>query len=253
MSSRPEGTNRDPQLRATLVLFKAVLVVLGVGWIGLAGSTIFQPSLRQIADRLSRGESYNTDGLRRLVSPDADEAARFCDLKRQRAALLIQLRVATDSIQQADIRYLDRDVGDVSNRARELLQCSPTDGLAWLGMYWGEIYQGGMGPKALAYLAQSYHFAPHEALIQLFRAPLALRSSRSLSEALQNAAVVDFDDIFRARLFPSAALIYKSSAAEMRTALLDRTCSYPAEPRLVFRHYLNEQGLAVQHRCYPDG
>jgi hypothetical protein len=252
MSSRPEP-NHSTQLKPVLVLFKAVLVVLGAGWIALAGNTIFQPSLRQIADRLSRGDSYDTDGLRRLISSDSDHAGRFCDPRRQRAALLIQLRVATDSIQQADLGYLDRDVSGVSNRARELLQCSPTDGLAWLGMYWGEIYQGGMGPKALSYLAQSYHFAPHEALIQLFRAPLALRSIRSLSDALQHAAIIDFDDIFRARLFPSAALIYKSSAADIRTALLDLTCSYPTEPRLVFRHFLNEQGLVVRHRCYPDG
>jgi hypothetical protein len=84
-----------------------------------------------------------------------------------------------------------------------------------------------------------------------FRAPLALRSASALTDSLTRAAIIDFEDIFRARLFPSTALIYKSSAGEMRPMLLDPVCDYVLEQRLVFRHFLKEQGLTVDHRCFP--
>jgi hypothetical protein len=253
MSRRVEAAGRPPPLlKPVLIFFQVVLAALAVGWIALAGSTIFQPSFRQVADRLVRGETYDTGGLRRLISPEAGQGGGLCDLKRRRSALLIQLRVATNSFQNADLHAVDSDVMDVSTRARQLLQCSPTDGFAWLAMYWAEIYRAGFGPGAVSYLTQSYRFAPHEGWIQLFRAPLALRSGHLLSESLRQAALADFDDIFRSRLYASAALIYKSSAADLRTALLDRTCDSPAEPRAVLLHFLNEQGLSIRHRCYPD-
>ncbi len=177
--------------------------------------------------------------------------ARLCDVKGRRSALLIQLRVASLSIEKADLSHLDQDVGDVAGLGKELLACSPSDGLGWLGLYWAEIHQSGVGPKAWSYLAQSYRFAPHEAWIQLIRAPLVLRSGQAIPDALRSSAVSDFNDIFRARLYPSAAVIYKSSSAQMRTALLDGTCGYPSEPRAVFLHYVKEQGLSIEHRCYP--
>jgi hypothetical protein len=186
-----------------------------------------------------------------MASPARAVEARLCDVKGRRNALLIQLRVASSSIEKADLSHLDQDVGDVAGLSKELLVCSPSDGFAWLGLYWAEIHSSGAGPKAWSYLAQSYRFAPHEAWIQLIRATLVLRSGPAIPDALRPSAVADFDDIFHARLYPSAAVIYKSSSAQMRTVLLDQTCGYPSEPRAVFLHYVKEQGLSIEHRCYP--
>ncbi|WP_051462764.1 hypothetical protein [Bradyrhizobium sp. URHA0013] len=252
MSRRAEAADRSaPWPGRILLVFRLILAALGVGWIALAGSIIFQPSLRLVAERLARGETYDTDGLRQMASPLPAGETSLCDVKRRRSALMIQLRVATSSIEKADLSHLDQDVGAVANLGKELLTCSPSDGFAWLGLYWAEIRQGGVGPKAWSYLAQSYRFAPHEAWIQLIRAPMVLRVGQTIPEPLRPAAVTDFDDIFRARLYPSAALIYKSSSAQMRIALLDRTCEHPTEPRAVFLHYVKEQGLSIDHRCYP--
>lgn len=252
MSRRAEAADRPPSWPGRILLvFRLVLAALAIGWIALVGNIIFQPSLRQVAERLTRGETYNTDGLRQMASPASADEASLCDVKRRRSALLIQLRVAASSIESADLSNLDQDVGGVANLGKELLECSPSDGFAWLGLYWAEIHQGGVGPKAWSYLVQSYRFAPHEAWIQLIRAPLVLRLGQTLPEPLRPAAVTDFDDIFRARLYPSAALIYRSSSAQMRIALLDRTCEHPTEPRAVFLHYVKEQGLSIDHRCYP--
>ena len=252
MSRRAEAADQSPPWPGRILLvFRLVLAALGAGWIALVGGTIFQPSLRQVAERLARGETYDNDGLRRMASSALAGEAGLCDVKRRRSALLIQLRVAASSIEKADLSHLDQDVGDVADLGKELLTCSPSDGFAWLGLYWVEIHQSGVGPKAWSYLGQSYRFAPHEAWIQLIRAPLVLRSGQMIPEPLRPSAVTDFDDIFRARLYPSAAVIYKSSSVQMRTALLDQTCGYPSEPRAVFLHYVKEQGLSVEHRCYP--
>ncbi|MBR0851326.1 hypothetical protein JQ543_26515 [Bradyrhizobium diazoefficiens] len=250
MSRRAEAADPSPRWpRRVLLVFRLTLAILGAGWIALVGSTVFQPSLRQVAERLVRGETYDIEGLRQMASSPPAGKTRLCDLKRRRSALLIQLRVAALSIERADLSHLDRDVGDVAGLGRDLLACSPSDGFAWLALYWAEIHQGGVGPKAWSYLAQSYRFAPHEAWIQLIRAPLVLRTA--IPQELRAPAIADFDDIFRARLYPSAAVIYRSSSERMRTALLDQTCVYPTEPRAVFRHYVKQQGLGIEHRCYP--
>src|SRR4051812_9728621 len=124
MSRRAEAADQSPQwLRRVLLVFRLVLAMLGAGWIALVGSTVFQPSLRQVAERLVRGETYDTEGLRQITSSAPAGEVRLCDLKRQRNALLIQLRVAASSIEKADLSHLDRDVGDVAGLGRELLAC----------------------------------------------------------------------------------------------------------------------------------
>jgi hypothetical protein len=69
---------------------------------------------------------------------------------------------------------------------------------------------------------------------------------------LKAHAVQDFADIFKARLFPSAAVLYQSAAAGARTELLDRTCDAPDTDRELFRRYVTDKGLALRHRCYPS-
>jgi hypothetical protein len=67
----------------------------------------------------------------------------------------------------------------------------------WLGVYWSTIRQEGFGPGAATFPGQSYRFAPHEAWIQLIRAPLALRGFGALPCALKDYAAQDFEDILR--------------------------------------------------------
>jgi hypothetical protein len=61
----------------------------------------------------------------------------------------------------------------------------------------------------LSLLDRSYRLTPLEAWLQLIRAPIALRAFEALSPALQSDALNDFEDIFRAQLFPSAAILFQ--------------------------------------------
>ena len=141
----------------------------------------------------------------------------------------------------------------VNSQSKALIACSPTESLGWLGLYWSDIRQQGFGPRAVGFLDQSYRQAPHEAWLQLIRAPLALRSFNALPPALQDAVAQDFEDIFQARLYPSAAILYQAATAGAQAKLLDRTCAAAETERMVFFHFVTESGLQIRHRCYPAG
>ena len=81
---------------------------------------------------------------------------------------------------------------------------------------------------------------------------LALRSFEALSPALKQAAVQDFGDIFRAQLFSGAATLRKTPAVPAQTKLLDRTCDFPDNERLVFLHFVRETGSNIRHCCVPS-
>ena len=152
----------------------------------------------------------------------------------------------------ANLQQANTDTVGVNSLSKALVACAPTESLGWLRMYWSNIRQEGFGPRAVTLLDQSYRLAPHEAWLQLIRAPLALRSVNALPPALKDAAAQDFEDIFRARLFPSAAMLYQGATASAQTKLLDRTCAAPENERLVFLHFVSESGLQIRHRCYPS-
>jgi hypothetical protein len=165
----------------------------------------------------------------------------------------LQIGAADEALRGADPRQADTDIAGVSSLSKALIACAPSEALGWLGAYWSNIRQQGFGPHAVTLLDQSYRLAPHEAWLQLIRAPLALRSFNALPPTLQGAAAQDFEDIFRARLFPSAALLHQGAAASSQTKLLDRTCPALEAERLVFLHFVSESGLQIRHPCYPTG
>ncbi|WP_456621607.1 MULTISPECIES: hypothetical protein [unclassified Bradyrhizobium] len=166
--------------------------------------------------------------------------------------MLLQLAVADESTRSGDLKQADVDTEAVTSSSRALLLCAPSEGLGWLGAYWSAIRQEGFGPHAATLLGLSYRFAPHEAWLQLIRAPLALRVYGALSPELKASAAQDFTDVFSARLFPSAAALYQTAAAGARAELLNRTCGAPEIDRELFRRYVTEKGLQLRHPCYPS-
>jgi hypothetical protein len=131
-------------------------------------------------------------------------------------------RLADESARGTDLRQSDIDISSVNMSSKSLIACAPTESLGWLGVYWS---LEGFGPRAATFLGQSYRFARHEAWIQFIRAPLALRGFSALPSALNDYAAQDFEDVFRARLFPSAAMLYQTASAKPGH-------SYSTEPAL---------------------
>ena len=240
------------QLSRRLVLSANILLAAtALVWVVLVSPDIADPALPQVAGRLARGENYDPALLKRLLAENLKAAQQHCNAKTLRELLLLQIAVADQSARSTDLQQADIDIAAVDSVSRSLIECAPAESLGWLGMYWSSIRREGFGPKAATLLGQSYRLAPHEAWIQLIRAPLALRSYNALPPQLKDAAAQDFADIFRARLFPSAALLYKSATASAQTELLDRTCDSSESERLIFFHFVAESGLRVRHRCYP--
>jgi len=233
----------------------SVNIILAAGslvWVTLVFPDIADPAIQQVAGRLARGEKYDPFLLRDIIAANLPAAQRQCNAMTLRQLLLLQIGVADETVRGAYLQQADLDVTCVESVSKALIMCAPTESIGWFGMYWSDIRQEGFGPRAVALLAQSYRMAPHEAWIQLVRAPLALRSFNALPPDLRDGAVQDFDDILRSRLFPSAAALYQAATANAQTALLDRTCAVPEAERLLFLHFVTENGLKIRHRCYPS-
>jgi hypothetical protein len=212
---------------------------------------ISDPVIPVVAGRVARGETYDPALLRKIVADNFGSARRHCNAKALRDLLIVQLGAAEGSVHALDLSHSDTDTTLVEAISRALLSCAPTESIGWLGEYWSSIRQEGFGPRAVTYLANSYRFAPHEAWIQLIRAPLAFRSFEILPPALQEAAVQDFSDILDVQIFPSAAMLFKAAPITVQAKLLDRTCELPQGERLVFAHFVEQTGSRLHHRCYP--
>ncbi|MCP3397411.1 hypothetical protein [Bradyrhizobium sp. CCGB20] len=245
--AQPAGSAFRWVLRGSTVALAAVTLV----WIASVAPDVTNPAVPQIAGRVARGERYELDRLRWIVAENLPSARRLCSAKTLREILLLQLAIADESTRSGDLKQTDLDAAAVASTSRALLACAPTEGLGWFGSYWAEIRQAGFGPRTAQLLELSYRFAPHEAWLQLIRAPLALRIFNAASPGLRDHAVQDFADIFQARLFPSAAALYQAAAASARPGLLDRTCNAPDIDRELLMHFVTEKGLPLRHRCYP--
>lgn len=256
MSREPSAT--EPAAQAEESAFRwllrgstAALAAVALVWIAAIAPDVTDPAVPQIAGRVARGERYDLDRLRRIVADNLPSARRSCSAKTLRELLLLQLAMADESTRAGDLKQIDIDADAVASTSRVLLACAPTEGLGWFGSYWAEIRQAGFGPRTAELLGLSYRFAPHEAWLQLIRAPLALRVFNAASPELRDHAVQDFADIFQARLFPSAATLYQAAGPEARVALLERTCDAPEADRDLFSHFVAAKGLRLRHRCYP--
>jgi hypothetical protein len=245
----PGGSSANARWLARVVTI--LLAVAGLIWVASVSANLSDPAIPRVASRVARGESYDPALLRRMVAENLQSAQRLCNAKVLRQLLILQIGAAEGSIRDPDLRQADADIADIAQMSRTLLGCAPTESIGWLGAYWSNIRQEGFGPRAAVYLGQSYRSAPHEAWIQLVRAPLALRSFDALSPELKQAALQDFDDIFRAQLFSSAAMLLKTAVASAQATLLDRSCDVPERDRLLFRHFVEEAGVDIHHRCYP--
>jgi hypothetical protein len=253
MSREPDlGARRERRILNVLGRTATTLLALAaLFWVISVFPNTSSPALSRVASRIARGENYEPDALRQMVMADLRPAQRVCDTSALRNLLILQIDITNDTVRSTDLKQADIDIAQVEQLSKVLLSCAPSEALGWFGSFWSQIRQGGLNNRAIALLGESYHFAPHEAWIQLVRAPLALRSFDELPAPLQDAAIQDFMDIYKDSLFQNAALLFKETPPPDRAKLLDRTCDSIEHQRLVFLHFVNELGLKVRHDCYP--
>ena len=238
-------------MAVSATILNAVLVVVALVWLVSVASYAFRPTLRDLASHLMRGERYDNEALEDIVARVGGDAGGLCDPKLRRNVLLIQLRLLSNATEAGDSAAMDLRLPNVTDSAKQLIACSPSESIGWLALYWAEIRTFGFNASAISYLTQSYAFAPHEMWVQLFRAPLALRAYGFLPEKLKQQTLEDFDDIIAARQLPTAVVIYQAASAATQAVLLGQMCSQPSEVRLVFRRYAQDRGLTVSHPCFP--
>ena len=235
----------------SVAILNAALAVMALAWLTSVASYTFRPTLQDLASHLMRGERYDNAALEQIVTRVKSDAGGLCDPRLRRNVLLIQLRLLSNAVEAGDAATMDVRLPNVTDAAKQLIACSPTESIGWLALYWAEIRTRGFSPSAISYLTQSYAFAPHEMWVQLFRAPLALRAYGFLPERLKQQTLDDFVDIVGTRQLPTAVVIYQAAPAATQAVLLGQMCSQPDEVRLVFRRFAQDRGLAISHPCFP--
>ena len=152
MSREPSAT--EPAAQATGIAYRwllrgstIALAAAALAWIAAIAPDVTNPAVPQIAGRVARGERYEVDRLRRIVSDNLPSARRLCSAKTLRELLLLQLAIADESTRAGDLKQIDLDADAVASTSRALLACAPTEALGWFGSYWAEIRQAGFGPR----------------------------------------------------------------------------------------------------------
>jgi len=108
MSREPSAT--EPAAQATGIAYRwllrgstIALAAAALGWIAAIAPDVTNPAVPQIAGRVARGERYEVDRLRRIVSDNLPSARRLCSAKTLRELLLLQLAIADESTRAGDL------------------------------------------------------------------------------------------------------------------------------------------------------
>ena len=133
----------------------------------------------------------------------------------------------------------------MSRAAGRLLDCAPTQALAWLSLFWVETSRFGLRPELLRLLAESYRTGRNETWIQVRRSPLAMNLYGQLPDALKKDAVDEYLELVGLYQLDLVARIYALLDDETRGVVLSRLSEVPTHARNVFSRQISRAGLPV--------
>ncbi len=172
-------------------------------------------------------------------------AQTTCDTIYLRSAILVEARAAELAVSDADLTEIDPRYDAVSRTAERLLDCAPTQSLAWLTLFWVEASRWGLRPGLLRLLAESYRTGPNETWIQVRRSPLAMNLYGQLPEALQKDAMDEYLELVGLYQFDLVVGIYARLDDATRGVVLSRLSEVPTHARGWFARQISRAGLPI--------
>ncbi len=226
--------------------------VLGLG--AIAWGALFLPyfwhqaALNRVTEEVVQGHTF---ALRTLLD-EAREAgspaqnASFCDPVRLHDAVILRLAALEQAVAVSDQTYLGSAYEPLSGATRAALGCSPTDGFAWLTLFWLEVRKHGYQSNYGNYLRLSYALAPYEGWIALWRSKLAITVLDRLPDDLSAQALDEFTELVETeRLYPQSMAIFASAPPGTQARLAERLKTAKPVPRQVFARMLYDSGTDV--------
>jgi hypothetical protein len=204
LSTRHEGV-----FNALARLFAVVLGVLACVWGAATFPTFWsQISIERTADAIVDRDTFKPLSLDPLMpTVDQIERSSYCRPEAVHSAAIIRLRLAEDSLANAQRDVIDTRLGALEDAVRGSLACSPADPFLWMTLAWVDQTREGFRPEQLAYLRVSYQLGPYEGWIADRRNRLALSIFQRLPPDLVNAVVREFAGMVNSQLDEQAIAI----------------------------------------------
>lgn len=193
--------------------------------------------IRATADMVRRGEAFSPS----MANAAAANLAK--DLSYLRASMLPYAEIiGVMTFENAGGSHNGVAANEFIAFTKANLARNPTDGLAWLSLFWLDTLSG-QPPSAQAYdyLRMSYRQAPNEGWIAEKRNPLVLRHFSVLPADISAAAVGEFVHLVRSYLYGKAAEIFVGAPPGARDALSRGLEDLPAGQRTIFAAALRER------------
>ena len=231
---------------------RILVSVLGLG--AIAWGALFLPyfwrqaAVDRVTEEVVQGHTFPLrtllDEAREAGSPAQN--ASFCDPVRLHDAVILRLAALEQAVAVSDQSYLGSAYDRLSDATRSALGCSPTDGFAWLTLFWLEVRKHGYQSNDGNYLRLSYALAPYEGWIALWRSKLAIAVLDRLPDDLSAQALDEFTGLVETeRLYPESMAIFASAPPGTQARLAERLKTAKPVPRQVFARMLYDSGTDV--------
>jgi hypothetical protein len=219
----------------------------GVAWGGLTFPALKRDSdINDLASRIIRGETFRPQQLLdQVVTIEAVEKAPYCDAQALRSGAIIRIRIAENSLGNADVAHIDENMTAARNLITKALTCSPTDSYLWLSMFWLNSMSEGFKPNDLGLLKMSYQQGPNEGWVMITRNHLALAIFASLPPDLANLALKEFSKLLQPEFVGTAIDNFVGPGWSIRDLLLDQIKDAPESERRAFAEVLKAKGYDI--------
>jgi hypothetical protein len=205
-----------------------------------------QAPIERTATHVIAGDPFKIESLTALLpNVDTIERAEVCRPSAVRAAAIIRLRLAEDTISAGQRRKIDDALRSLRQSIRHSLGCSPADPFLWLVLFWVENSIDGFSPDHLGYLRMSYRLGPNEAWIALKRDRFALALYDQLPPDLAKMAIREFASLLNSGFFRDTAAIFIGVKPRVRNRLLPELKDVAEIHREEFYRRLYSEGYDV--------
>lgn len=197
--------------------------------------------------RIAQGQSYRLQNLLAMksnldaTSPPADA----CWENHLFSNLMIDLSLVDRASVDVAAGDIDARYEAAAQAAKALLRCAPRTAIAWLALYWVEVRNSGLTPRAIELLRAAYSFAPREAWISIRRARSLLPIVDFLPEDMRPQVIGEFRRLVAVGLFDDMAAAIRTVAPERQRKLLESLRDLSMNTRQSFVRALGSNQSAV--------
>jgi len=185
---------RERAVYALARLFAVVLGLLACAW-GAATFSAFwsQISIERTAEAIVDGDTFKPGSLDSLLPAlDQIKLSDYCRPEVVHSTAIIRLRLAEDTLANAQGHLIDARLDDSESAIRRSLACSPSDAFLWMVFARVDQTRRGYQPEQLTYLRLSYRLGPYEGWIAVRRNRQALAMFERLPPDLAEDVVREF-------------------------------------------------------------